>query len=102
MTEWYDAVGRGADGAIEHLLAALFHGWSGYAPSTVEDFIGSRPKRLAQAGRTIGRILSYNNATTAQVNLGVEVWQRAIDNKRDPEGLKGIRLARGREIDRRH
>ena len=85
-----DAVRRGVDHSTDHFLFALFRGWSGYTPAVVERFLGTEPQMLAKAGHTIGRLLSREEVSSAHVDLGIQVWQRAIDTKRDPKGLKGF------------
>jgi len=75
-----DAVKRGVDNALEHLLVAYLWECDGYDLDGVLDFLDSQPGLTSDAGEALGRML--REATPAAVELGVRLWRSSVEGGR--------------------
>ena len=79
-----DAVARGVEQAMDHLMIAMLWGCGGYHVADIVRFIESsvdgRPDIASQAGMSIGRIVSDEGAEQQHIETAVQLWEAMLDS----------------------
>lgn len=84
-----DAVSRGVDNALDHLMLAMLWGVTGYSVEENVVFLRQTPKLLSDAGEALGRLLRHGDADDAYIACAVTFWDAAI-SAADGEALTGF------------
>ena len=79
----HNAVERGVNNALDHLLVAMLWELPGYSVQDVIGLVGRTPEMMSAAGDRLGRLLSRSNTEQGQTEIAVSFWQAALD--RAPE-----------------
>ena len=88
-----DAVTRGAERAMEHMVIAMLWGCRGYSIEQASAFLQTSPDLVSQSGRALGRVLdgADSDADQGVVDLAVNFWKKMLDAGTG-EALKGFGL----------
>lgn len=73
-----DAVARGVDHALDHLMIAMLWGVEGYSIDENVAHLRNTPALLSDAGEVLGRLLRHGDAEEAHIGLAVAFWDVAI------------------------
>jgi hypothetical protein len=84
-----DAVARGVDNALNHLLIAMLWHVPGYAVDENLAFLRPSPSLLSKAGEMLGRLLRHGDPHDDHIACALEFWDAAIATK-EPAGLVGF------------
>jgi hypothetical protein len=84
-----DAVARGVDNALDHLLIAMLWHVPGYAVDENLAFLRLSPSLLSKAGEMLGRLLRHGDPDDDHIACALEFWDAAIATK-NPAGLVGF------------
>lgn len=84
-----DAVVRGVENALDHLLIAMLWHVPGYAPEENLAFLQQYPSLLSKAGEILGRLLRHGDPGDEHIGTALEFWDAAIATKKR-EGLGGF------------
>ena len=72
-----DAVSRGVDHALDHMMIAMLWGAAGYSVEENLAFLRPTPALLSDAGKVLGRLVRHHNADEAQIHCAVTFWDAA-------------------------
>lgn len=89
VVEINDAICRGIDRALEHVVIGMLWAVPGYAVEEVISRLKSDSAQLSRAGELLGRILRKGETNKDYLDLAMEFWRSAITTK-DPDGLLGF------------
>lgn len=84
-----DAVSRGVDHALDHLMIAMLWEVAGYSAQENISFLRQTSALLSDAGEVLGRILRHDDADEAHIACAVAFWDAAIATG-DAEALAGF------------
>ena len=84
-----DAVSRGVDHALDHLMIAMLWAIAGYTVEENIAFLRQTSARLSDAGEVLGRLLRHDDADEAHIACAVTFWDAATATG-DADALAGF------------
>ena len=72
-----DAVSRGVEHALDHLMIAMLWTITGYSVEENIAFLGQTTALLSDAGEVLGRLLRHDDADEAHIATAVSFWDAA-------------------------
>lgn len=84
-----DAVSRGVDHALDHLIIAMLWGLTGYSVEENIAFVRQTSTLLSDAGERLGRLLRHEDADAAHIACAVTFWD-AANLAADADALGGF------------
>ena len=84
-----DAVGRGVENSLDHMLIGMLWSLPGYSITEVVKFLGATPTLLSHAGEMLGRRLRGDGVERDHVEFAVPFWRAALKEK-SADGLLGF------------
>lgn len=84
-----DAVSRGVDHALDHLMIAMLWMITGYSVEENIAFLRQTPPLLSDAGKVLGRLLRHDDADEAHIAMAVRFWD-AANATADANALAGF------------
>ena len=84
-----DAVSRGVEHALDHLMIAMLWSITGYGIDETVNFLRQTPSLLSRAGEILGRLLRHSDADASHIASAVEFWD-AANTIADSDSLHGF------------
>lgn len=84
-----DAVSRGVDHALDHLMIAMLWTITGYSVEDNIAFLRQTPALLSDAGEVLGRLLRHDDADEVHIATAVSFWD-AANATADADSLAGF------------
>jgi hypothetical protein len=84
-----DAVSRGVDHALDHLMIAMLWTITGYSVDENIAFLRQTSALLSDAGEVLGRLLRHDDADEAHIATAVSFWD-AANATADADSLAGF------------
>lgn len=84
-----DAVSRGVDHALDHLMIAMLWEVAGYSVEENVAFLRQTAALLSDAGEVLGRLLRHDDTDDAHIARAVTFWDAAVATG-DTEALAGF------------